>query len=93
MEKSCSTELLKAEKNMSKDFIKTNKSCYAKTTKPRVSSMVNTGKTTYKLMSKSATCFPQKEKRNERKERDTHTYNLKAVGQKDYLKKAKKIDS
>ena len=55
--------------------------------------MVNIRKTTYKLVSKSATCFPQKEKRNERKERDTHTYNLKAVGQKDYLKKAKKIDN
>lgn len=54
--------------------------------------MVNKRKTTYKLMSKSATCFPQKEKMKERK-RDTHTYNRKAVGQKDYLKKAKKIDS
>lgn len=93
MEKLWSRELLKAEKNMSKNFLKTNKSCHAKITKPRVSSMVNIRKTTYKLVSKSATCFPQKEKRNERKERDTHTYNLKAVGQKDYLKKAKKIDS
>ena len=56
--------------------------------------MVNTRKTTYKLMSKSATCFPQKEKNKwKERKRDTYTYNLKAVGQKDYLKKAKKIDS
>lgn len=61
---------------MSKNFLKTNKSCHAKTTKPRVLSMVTTRKTTYKLMSKPASLKKKKEMKGKKETHILTTWKL-----------------